>query len=399
MRNWKDKISLGIGLPIVAVMIVIMIYGILPEAYAQVATFYKEQIKVGGGYGSAAEGESPAGGITLTRDGDLSMDGDAVVGGTLGVTGVTTVADDIIGAVTQDLLDTVSTTINFGGAATVVDIGAATGTTTIKSATTDIDGILTAGTGPTTITNAAGQVLASALETSEERSYAGLWQNTGTGTGVTHTTNTNEFSPITEFVHIGAQDSDGNAVATLTPDVITIGANGGGTYEIYLSASGVGTGTNEDYWIAVANEVATEPVITSSTDETPIVVTMAAAHGLETGDAVVIAGHTTNVALNASHLITWVDATTFSVRDLAGADVAGTGGGAGAAGTITHIINGSCMKARRFANSTDVGSATITGTDTVVAGDLFVGVVGGATAGNDDIKIVSVNMRVNRISN
>lgn len=72
--------------------------------------------------------------------------------------------------------------------------------------------------------------------------------------------------------------------------------------------------------------------ITSSTDATPIVVTTSAAHGLSTGDVITIFGHTTNVAANGTYKITKVDADEFSLQTLAGADVAGSGAGAGANG-------------------------------------------------------------------
>lgn len=86
---------------------------------------------------------------------------------------------------------------------------------------------------------------------------------------------------------------------------------------------------SKDYliWDAV-----TPKAVTSSTDATPIVVT-ATAHGFATGDLVMIQGHTTNVAANGIFKVTRVTADTFSLQDYnSGADVAGSGAGAGSSG-------------------------------------------------------------------
>ena len=76
----------------------------------------------------------------------------------------------------------------------------------------------------------------------------------------------------------------------------------------------------------------TPVAVTSSTDATPIVVT-ANSHGFSTGDRVLIFGHTTNIAANGIYKIVKVNANSFKLTDeVTGADVAGTGAGAGASG-------------------------------------------------------------------
>lgn len=76
----------------------------------------------------------------------------------------------------------------------------------------------------------------------------------------------------------------------------------------------------------------TPVAITSSTDATPIVVT-ATAHGFQTGDRVLIIGHTTNIAANGIYKVVRLSANTFSLKDeFTGADIAGSGGGAGLSG-------------------------------------------------------------------
>jgi hypothetical protein len=81
-------------------------------------------------------------------------------------------------------------------------------------------------------------------------------------------------------------------------------------------------------------DAVTPVAVTSSTDATPIVVT-ATAHGLITGDRVLIYGHTTNIAANGIFKITKLTADTFSLQDeFTGADIAGSGAGAGASGLL-----------------------------------------------------------------
>lgn len=76
----------------------------------------------------------------------------------------------------------------------------------------------------------------------------------------------------------------------------------------------------------------TPVAVTSSTDATPIVVT-ATAHGLKTGQRVLIIGHTTNVAANGVSRVAAVTANTFSLVDeITGASVVGSGAGAGSGG-------------------------------------------------------------------
>lgn len=78
----------------------------------------------------------------------------------------------------------------------------------------------------------------------------------------------------------------------------------------------------------------TPVAVTSSTDATPIVVT-ATGHGLQTGDLVMIFGHTTNIAANGMFRITRIDANSFSLQNYnTGANIAGSGGGAGSGGVM-----------------------------------------------------------------
>lgn len=79
-------------------------------------------------------------------------------------------------------------------------------------------------------------------------------------------------------------------------------------------------------------DAVTPTTITSSTDATPIVVT-ATAHGLKTGQQVMIYGHTTNIAANGVWQVGAVTANTFALVNInTGLPVAGSGAGAGSSG-------------------------------------------------------------------
>jgi len=81
-------------------------------------------------------------------------------------------------------------------------------------------------------------------------------------------------------------------------------------------------------------DAVTPVAVVSSTDATPIVVT-ATSHLLETGDLVMIGGHTTNIAANGIRRITKLSANSYSLQDYdTGADVPGTGAGAGSGGDM-----------------------------------------------------------------
>ncbi len=71
--------------------------------------------------------------------------------------------------------------------------------------------------------------------------------------------------------------------------------------------------------------------VTSSTDATPIVVTLPTGHPFLIGDSVTISGHATNVAANGTFVISAIAATTVTLTGSVG-----SGAGAGTGGTITY---------------------------------------------------------------
>lgn len=92
----------------------------------------------------------------------------------------------------------------------------------------------------------------------------------------------------------------------------------------YLAA---GTGVTMVLQATRAGNGAGPIAITASTAVNPSVVTTTTAHGFASGQAVNIAGHLVNTAINGTWLITVTDATHFTVP------VLGIGGGGGATGT------------------------------------------------------------------
>ena len=92
--------------------------------------------------------------------------------------------------------------------------------------------------------------------------------------------------------------------------------------------------SNRDSKTVVLWNAVTAQAVTSSTDATPIVVTKAS-HGYSTGDVVQINGHTTNIAANGIFKITVLSSSTFSLQNYnTGANIAGSGAGAGSSGVV-----------------------------------------------------------------
>jgi hypothetical protein len=111
---------------------------------------------IGGGYGSTGVSISSTGNIqangTLTVDGASTLTGAVTTSGTINANGGTIATNQTTG----NLFNTTATTLNIGGAASAIAIGAGTGTTTINNALT-ATGLITANGGETV---ASGQTFA-----------------------------------------------------------------------------------------------------------------------------------------------------------------------------------------------------------------------------------------------
>ena len=113
----------------------------------------------------------------------------------------------------------------------------------------------------------------------------------------------------------------------------------------------------------------TPVAVTSSTDATPIVVT-ATSHGFTNGQRVLIFGHTTNIAANGIYVVSAVTTNTFSLTDeITGVNIAGSGGGAGAAGIA--VLAPAIVEVSSFRNLViQVGTSGSATTTLKIAGSL-----------------------------
>ncbi len=106
-------------------------------------------------------------------------------------------------------------------------------------------------------------------------------------------------------------------------------------HDVILLPPSIGGRLHRMRKVVTATTAATWPIftqsiaVTSSTDTTPIVVTLPAGHGFVAGDSVTISGHTTNVAANGTWVLSAAAATTVTLTGSIG-----SGAGAGASGTI-----------------------------------------------------------------
>jgi len=115
----KDNLSPGNPLKIVKGTEIDTEYNNIATAVATKTDNSAAAITGGAIDGAAIGGTTPAAGAFTT----------------LAASGTTTLAGALVGAVTQAAFNTVSTTLNLGGAATAVNIGAATGTATVANTT------------------------------------------------------------------------------------------------------------------------------------------------------------------------------------------------------------------------------------------------------------------------
>lgn len=102
-------------------------------------------------------------------------------------------------------------------------------------------------------------------------------------------------------------------------------------------------------------KISSNPVlnISSSTNASPISITVASAHGLSTGDTVIISGHTTNTNANGTWTVTSTGANTFTLNSSTGN---GAGGATGTAKSLYFPISSPSASA---ANKVVAGVTTV----------------------------------------
>ncbi len=107
---------------------------------------------------------------------------------------------------------------------------------------------------------------------------------------------------------------------------------------------------------------------TSSTDATPIVMT-STAHGFTNGDLVLITGHATNTAANGLRRVANAAANTFELTDpYTGANIAGSGGGAGSGGSLVDMTNSTTGVFLADVNAGVIGTAQTLASKTFTKG-------------------------------
>ena len=111
-----------------------------------------DSLQIGGGYASSGVTISNTGNIqangTLTVDTTSVLSGDVTAGADLAVNGGDITTDDV----TASIFNTTATTLNIGGAATTISVGAGTGTTTVNNNLTLAAGKTLTTSGPVSLT-------------------------------------------------------------------------------------------------------------------------------------------------------------------------------------------------------------------------------------------------------
>jgi len=198
---------------------------------------------------------------TKTDNASAAITGGAIDGATVGATtpatgsfttlaasGTTTLAGALVGAVTQAAFNTVSTTLNLGGAATAVNLGAATGTATVNNTTLAAKAITAsttlAVTGTSTLTGAvtatagvSGPITSSSVSITGG-SITGITDlavadgGTGASTAATALNNLlpSQTSNANKYLQTDGTNATWDAVTLSTADITgTLGVANGGT--------------------------------------------------------------------------------------------------------------------------------------------------------------------------
>jgi hypothetical protein len=178
-------------------------------------------------------------GTTTIRNANTVITGDLAVNG----------GDLTTGAVTFNLLNTTATTLNIGGAATIIEIGAATGTTNVNN-NLDVDGDVNIDGGDLTVSTATFN-LVNATATTVNFAGAATDVQIGAATGIT---NVNNNLDVDGDINIDGGDL---TVSTTTFNLANTTATTGNLF-------GAATGVNVGISAAAASTLTHGPAITGN---------------------------------------------------------------------------------------------------------------------------------------
>ena len=198
---------------------------------------------------------------TKTDNASAAITGGAIDGATVGATtpatgsfttlaasGTTTLAGALVGAATQAAFNTVSTTLNLGGAATAVNLGAATGTATVNNTTLAAKAITAsttlAVTGTSTLTGAvtatagvSGPITSSSVSITggsitgiTDLAVADGGTGASTAAGALNNLLPSQTSNANKYLQTDGTNASWDAVSLSTADITgTLGVANGGT--------------------------------------------------------------------------------------------------------------------------------------------------------------------------
>ena len=317
---------------------------------------------------------------TKTDNSAAAITGGAIDGATVGATtpatgsfttlaasGTTTLAGALVGAVTQAAFNTVSTTLNLGGAATAVNLGAATGTATVNNTTlaakaitasttlavtgtSTLTGAVTATAGVTgPITSSSVSITGGSITGITDLAVADGGTGASTAAGGLNNLLPSQTGNANKYLQTDGTNASWDAVSLSTADITgTLGVANGGT-GITSFGTGVatflGTPSSANLASAVTDETGSGALVfaTSPTLVTPALGTPSALVGTNiTGTASGLTAGNVTTNANLTGAVTSVGNATslgsFTSAQLAGALTDETGSGANVFATSPTLV-------------------------------------------------------------